>query len=115
MGIGSMRDRVTFKVPVHSSVPGGGYTTVYEPVFSDWTKVSQTTISRQLTDNQIVLQSAITFRVRYRETDQPDKSMLIEFEGADYAINSPVEVDNRKRYWQIVAVTNGDAAPQQTT
>lgn len=115
MGIGSMRDRVTFKEPVNTPVPGAGHETTYITSFTDWTKIEPLTSSRNLQDSQIELQDGFRFNIRYRIAPQPNKSMLVEYDGKDYTINSIVEVNNRKRYWQIVAVTNGKLAPESTT
>lgn len=115
MGIGSMRDRVIFKEPVNTSVPGAGWQTTYQTSFEDWTKIEPLTSNRTLQDSQIQLQDGFRFNIRYRDTPQPNKSMLVEYEGRDYTINSIVEVNERKRYWQIVAVTDGTLAPEETT
>lgn len=113
MGIGSMRDRVVFKAPVDTPVSGAGFVSEYVFSFEEWTKVEPLTSRRTLQDNQIELVDGMRFNVRWRATPQPNKSMLVEYEGKIYTINSIVELDQRKRYWQIVALTTGE--PVETT
>lgn len=113
MGIGSMRDRVVFKAPVDFPLDGGGFVTEFVFSFEEWTKVEPLSSRRTLQDNQIELVDGMRFNVRYRSSPQPTKSMLVEYEGKKFTINSIVEVDQRKRYWQIVALTTGD--PVETT
>lgn len=110
MGIGSMRDRVIFKEPVNTPVPGGGSVSEWVVAFEDWTKIEPLRSSRRLEDSQIQLQDGFRFNIRYRTMDHPTKSMLVEYEGKDYTINSIVEVNERKRYWEIVAITNNEPA-----
>lgn len=113
MGIGSMRDRVVFKAPVDTPVSGAGFSSEYVFSFEEWTKVEPLTSRRTLQDNQIELVDGMRFNVRWRATPQPNKSMLVEYEGKIYTINSIVELDQRKRYWQIIAMTTGE--PVETT
>lgn len=113
--IGQMRDRVVFKEPVDTPVDGAGADTVYVESFVDWTKIEPLSSNRQLTDNQIQLQDGFRFNIRYRTSPQPNKKMLVEYEGKDYTINSITERNERKRYWQITAITNNDPAVQYTT
>lgn len=115
MGIGSMRDRVIFKDQVNTPVPGGGAETTWVVAFQEWTKIEPLRSSRRLEDSQIQLQDGFRFNIRYRDKVQPTKSMLLEYEGKDYTINSIIEVNERKRYWQITAVTNNEPATQATT
>lgn len=113
--IGQMRDRIIFKSPVNTPVPGAGTETTYVKAFEDWTKIKPLRSTRFLQDNQIELQDGFRFDIRYRLTPQPNKSMLIEYEGKDYTINSIIEKNERQRYWEITAVTNGVTAQQYTT
>lgn len=113
MGIGSMRDKVVFKAPVDTPLPGAGTQTEYVFSFEEWTKVEPLTSRRTLQDNQIELVDGMRFNVRYRSSPQPTKSMQVEYEGKKFTINSIVEIDQRKRYWQIIALTTGE--PVETT
>lgn len=108
-----MRDRVVFKEPVDFPVAGGGFVSEYVFSFEEWTKVEPLTSRRTLQDNQIELVDGMRFNVRWRDDPQPTKSMLVEYEGKIFTINSIVETDQRKRYWQIIAMTTGD--PVETT
>lgn len=113
MGIGSMRDRVVFKEPVDSPVSGGGFVSEYVFSFEDWTKVEPLSSRRTLQDNQIEMVDGMRFDIRWRSSPQPNKSMRVEYEGKIFTINSIVEMNQRKRYWHIIAVTTGE--PVETT
>lgn len=105
--IGSMRDRITFKGPVNTALPGAGANTSYVDIFTDWSKAEPLSSSRSLQDNQIVLQNGYRFTIRYRSSPQPDKNMLIQYGDSDYTINSIEQIlDNRNRYWRITAISN---------
>lgn len=110
-----MRDRIILKEPVNVPVPGGGFDTTYVNILEEWTHVRNSSQARTMPDNQIVIQNTLRFKIRYRDAPQPNKSMLVEFEGNDYSINEIPQIDLRKRYWDIVAVTNGTPAPEYTT
>lgn len=113
--IGAMRDIVVFKEPIDVPVPGGGAVSTYVESFRDWTKIEPLTSDRGLTDNQVQLQDGFRFNIRFRNSPQPNKKMLVEYEGRDYTINSIIERNERKRFWQITAVSNNDPAIPYTT
>lgn len=106
--IGQMRDRILIKGPVDTAVPGAGAETVYVSVLNDWTKVQTVRNSRVLEDNQINIDDALQFSIRWRESININKTMLIEFEGKDYTINSIKQYNNdkRKRFWLITAISS---------
>lgn len=108
--IGQMRDRITIKGEVRTKLPGASIVVTYEDILSDWTKVQPLTSSRELTDNQIDLSNGFRFNLRYRSSYTPDKTHIVTYEGKDYTINSIIEVKERKRYWQITAISNGQPA-----
>jgi SPP1 family predicted phage head-tail adaptor len=108
--IGAMRDRIIFKSPVHTDLPGGGGVTEYVESFRDWTKIIPLSTNRSREANQERLQDGFSFEIRYRNSPQPNFSMLIEYEGKDYAIGGIEERNERKRFWIITAVTNNNAA-----
>lgn len=109
--IGAMRDRVVIKQPIDVPVEGGGAESIYTQILSDWAEVKTVNNTRNFTDNQINLDESLLFILRWRTSIQPDKTMLIEYNGNDYTINSIKEYHNnkRKRFWQIVGITTEQA------
>lgn len=107
--IGQMRDRVTIKRPVDTDVPGAGAESVYVLVFNDWCKVKTVRNSRVFQDSQINANDYMLFTVRWRSSVVIDKTMLIEYNGNDYTIQSPVREyadDKRNRFWLLTAISN---------
>lgn len=105
--IGQMRDRILIKFPVDTEVPGGGAKSHYNNVVEDWTKVRPLRSSRVLQDNQINLNEGFTFDIRYRKNLNLNKKMIVEYEGQDYTINGIEEKKERKRFWTITAINDG--------
>lgn len=101
--IGQMRDKVTFKTPVSTPVGGGGTSTTYNVVLTDWVQAKQWNSSRDQVEQQTTLKTVYRFKLRYRAAFTPDKSMLVEYEGKDYTINGIDTVNERDRYWLITA------------
>jgi SPP1 family predicted phage head-tail adaptor len=101
--IGDRRHKATFKSPVSISVGGGGSSTTYTPVLTDWVEVKQWNSTRDQVEQQTTLKTVYRFKVRVRAGFVPDKSMLVEYEGKDYTINGIEDINERGRYWLITA------------
>lgn len=108
--IGAMRDRIILKRPVDTDTEGAGGDTAWEYVFTEWSKVVILSSNNRIINSQFQLQDGFNFYIRYRPVPQITKGMLIEYNGADYSIISIQQImDNRRRFWQITANTNGDS------
>lgn len=105
--IGQMRDRIVFKEPVDIPQPGAGAISVYQEAFNCWSSAEQVTERRMIENSQPNLLETYTFIIRYRNFPQPNKSMLIEYQGRDFTIhNIDPFMHNRNRFWRITGVTN---------
>jgi SPP1 family predicted phage head-tail adaptor len=101
--IGQMRDKITFKTPVNTPVGGGGTSTTYNDVLTDWCQAKQYDSTREQVEQQTALKTVYRFTLRCRAGFVPDKSMLVVYEGKDYTINGVDEINERGRYWRITA------------
>jgi hypothetical protein len=106
--VGAMRDLILFKQPVNTIVIGGGYETTWEPLIQVACKAEPIRSKRTLQDSQVQLNDAMKFTIR-PFTPGFSKSNLIEYLGHDYTINSVENVDQRNRFIEIIAVTNGES------
>jgi SPP1 family predicted phage head-tail adaptor len=114
--IGAMRDRIVIKSPVSVPAPGAGADTHWEAVLSDWCQAVPLSSDKRLTNSQYQLQDGFHFIIRYRSGFTPTKSMLVEYNGADYSVDGITEIaDNRRRFIQITGITNGDQPQTATT
>jgi len=114
--IGAMRDRILIKGPVDIPAAGAGADTIWILVLEDWCQAVPISSDKRLINSQQQLQDGYTFTVRYRSAPQPNKSMLIEYNGADYSIEGIEQImNNRQRFWRITATTNGDSVQAITT
>lgn len=104
--IGQMRDRVLIKSQVDSSVPGAGAETTYVIYLTCWTKIEPLTSSRIFQDSQLNLNDGFIFSIRFSTAYTITKTMLVEYQGKDYTINSIKDVHNRNRFLVITAITN---------
>lgn len=105
--IGSMRQRIKIKVPMSSQNADGGGSTFYELGGEYWCKVENINSSRALEDSQVQLNDSKRFTFRYMEPPVIDKSILIEYLGRDYTVNSVKIYQDRFRYYEVVGQTNG--------
>lgn len=108
--IGQMRDKIVIKQPVDTIYPGGGAVSEYVPVISELVKVVPLSSSRLLQDNQVNINEGFTFELRYRASYTPYKTHVVEYEGKEYTINSIREKKERKRFWVITAINDGQPA-----
>lgn len=113
--IGQMRDRIIFKAPVNTAVPGAGFVSAWVLSLLDWAAVEEVKSNRTQSEDQTQLQDAMRFTIRYRTGWQPNKSMLIEYNGRDYTIQDIREVNQRGRYWRIVGETDGQPVQMLTS
>lgn len=104
--IGQMRDRVLIKAQFDTPVPGAGANTVYVPYLACWTKIQPISSNRVFQDSQLNLNNGFSFSIRFSTAFTIDKTMLVEYLGKDYTINGIKEINNRKRFLVITAVTN---------
>lgn len=108
--IGQMRDRVLIKYPVDIPVPGAGAKTEYRLYLTCWTKIEPIRSNRVFQDSQLQLNDGFSFTVRVNSSSAIDKTMLVEYNGRDYTIDSIKERHNRGRFLDIVATTDAQTA-----
>ena len=104
MSIGGMRGKISFKSPTSIPVGGGGTSTIYTVVLTDWVEAKQLNSSRDQVEMQTMQKATYRFKLRCRNGFAPDKTMLVEYEGKDYTINGIDNIGERDRYWLITAV-----------
>ncbi|QJB39731.1 phage head closure protein [Chitinophaga oryzae] len=103
--IGGMQQRITFLAPVSTAVGGGGSETTYTDVLTDWCRAKPLKASRELVEYQTALKTGYRFTIRQWKGWQPDKSMLISYNGQKYTINSILpDTDKGVWFWHIVGV-----------
>ena len=105
--IGKMRDRIQIKAPIDVPDEGAGAVSVYHVVIDDWTSIVPVSSRRAEENGQINLNDGFRFRIRERSSVTVDKTMLVEYDGKDYTINSIDPYKNRHRWLFITAITNG--------
>lgn len=104
--IGSMRSRITFRQPTTVLVPGGGHIASFEVVYSVFAKAEPLKSPRELENSQIQMDRTIKFTTRQLRPS-PTKSWLIYYLGSDYTINDIRVIDERNRFMEIIATSNG--------
>lgn len=102
--IGKMNHRITFQLLTIVPQPGGGGSEEWTDELTTWAKVSPLRSGRQLQDNQVSLVDGYKFIVRWAKDRTIDKKRRIKYENKIMTINSVVEIDESKRYYEITAI-----------
>lgn len=105
--IGKMRDKILIKAPIDIPQSGAGAISSYQTIINDWTQIMPYSSRRVEENGQINLNDGFSFHIRDRKSVVIDKTMLVEYNGKDYTINSIDPVKNRHRWLIIRAITNG--------
>lgn len=103
--IGQMRHKITFRTPVSTPVGGGGVETTYVDSLSDWSEAQPLKATRDLAQYQTEIKTGYRFTIRYRKGWEPDKSMIIIYDGRQFTVNSIFpDIENQQRLWRIVGM-----------
>ena len=108
MAIGE-RSPIAFKKLTITDVPGGAATESYAVAQQSWGKLKM--VRSQLNSDGGAVAMADLYRfseIRVREDFEPDKTMLLTYQGKDLIINSIIKDEsNVPAYYTITASQNG--------
>lgn len=102
--IGRMRHRITIQHLIIVDQPGGGASEQWTDELTTWAKVEPLRSSRSLQDNQVELLDGYRFTIRWASDRTMDKKRRVVYAGKNWTINSIVQIDEAKRFYQITAI-----------
>jgi SPP1 family predicted phage head-tail adaptor len=86
IGIGDMRERITFNKVVNTKDQYGSPIKVNQPVFSCWASVRIQYLTEVMSTIGTELQDTITFIIRHQQKYEITNDMTITFQGKTYKI-----------------------------
>lgn len=102
--IGQLKKRIKIQVLTIVDTPGGGAEEQWADELTTWAKVEPLRSNRTLQDNQIVLMDGYKITIRWADNRIMDKKRRIIYKNKNLTINSVVELDEAKRFYEITAV-----------
>jgi SPP1 family predicted phage head-tail adaptor len=102
MNPGKLDRRITFGEFLSIENEFQDYVITFVPVLITWANVKPFDGSRQLEAGEQVINQTYRFTTRYRRDFAPTKDMRIEYEGKFYTIHSVRDLDDRRRFNEII-------------
>jgi SPP1 family predicted phage head-tail adaptor len=103
MNPGKLDRRVKFGIFISVENIYQDYDIVFHTQLETWANVKPFDGSRQLEAGEQVINQSVRFTTRYRKDFQPTKDMRILYEGNYYTIHSIRDIDDRRRFNEILA------------
>ena len=103
MNPGKLDRRITFGEFLSVENEFQDYVITFVPELITWANVKISDGSRQLEAGEQVINQTYRFTIRYRRDFEPTKDMRIEYEGNYFTIHSVRDLDDRRRFYEIVA------------
>lgn len=103
MNPGKLDRRITFGEFLSVENEYQDYVITFVPVLVTWANVKPLDGSRQLEAGEQVINQGYKFITRYRRDFQPTKDMRIEYQNKYYTIHSIRDMDDRRRFNEILA------------
>jgi len=102
MNPGKLDRRITFGEFLSVENEFQDYVITFVPILVTWANVKPFDGSRQLEAGEQVINQTYRFTTRYRRDFAPTKDMRIEYEGNYYTIHSVRDLDDRRRFNEIL-------------
>ena len=102
MNPGKLDRRITFGEFLSLENEFQDYVITFVPILVTWANVKPSDRSRQLDAGEQVINQTFRFTTRYRRDFAPTKDMRIEYEGNYYTIHSVRDLDDRRRFNEII-------------
>ena len=102
MNPGKLDRRITFGEFLSVENEFQDYVITFVPILVTWANVKPSDGSRQLEAGEQVINQTFRFTTRYRRDFAPTKDMRIEYEGNYYTIHSVRDLDDRRRFNEII-------------
>lgn len=103
MNPGKLDRRITFGDFLSVENEFQDYVITFVPVLVTWANVKPLDGSRQLEAGEQVITQGYKFIIRYRRDFEPTKDMRIEYLGNYYTIHSVRDMDDRRRFYELLA------------
>ena len=103
MNPGKLDRRITFGTFLSVENIYQDYEITFVPVLVTWANVKPFDGSRQLQAGEQVINQNVRFTTRYRRDFEPTKDMRILYNGDYYTIHSVRDLDDRRRFNEILA------------
>jgi SPP1 family predicted phage head-tail adaptor len=102
MNPGKLDRRITFGEFLSVENEFQDYIITFVPELITWANVKPYDGSRQLEAGELVINQQYKFTTRYRRDFIPTKDMLIEYQGNYFTIHSIKDLDDRRRFVEIL-------------
>jgi len=102
MNPGKLDRRITFGEFLSVENEFQDYEIIFVPELVTWANVKPFDGSRQLEAGEQVINQSYRFTTRYRRDFSPTKDMRIEYQGNYYTIHSFRDLDDRRRFVEIL-------------
>ena len=103
MNPGKLDRRITFGTFMSVENIYQDYEITFVPILVTWANVRPSDGSRQLQAGEQVINQNVRFTTRYRADFEPTKDMRILYNGDYYTIHSVRDLDDRRRFNEILA------------
>jgi len=103
MDPGKLDRRIQFGTWTSTEDAYGDYSFVFDSLLTTWANVKPMNGSRQLEAGEQVIVEGTKFTIRYRTDFSPTKDMRILYIDRYYTIHSVRDMDDRRRYYEILA------------
>jgi SPP1 family predicted phage head-tail adaptor len=102
MNPGRLDKRITFGTLTSVENAYQDYVITFVPVLATWSNIKPYDGNRQLQAQEQVINQVFRFTIRYRKDFAPTKDMRILYEGNYYTIHSVRDLDDRRRFNEIL-------------
>lgn len=102
-----MRYRATFQKYTVVDDGAGGGAEQWADEFSTWAEVIPLRSSNRLEDNQVSMRDTFKVKVRWYKDREITVDMRMVFEGKHYAVTGVVEINERRRYFEVTVQGDG--------
>jgi len=102
MNPGKLDRRITFGTFLSVENEFQDFVVTFIPILVSWANVKPFDGSRSLEAGEQVINQSYRFTIRYRRDFEPTKDMRIEYEGKFYTIHSTRDLDDRRRFIEIL-------------
>lgn len=103
MNPGKLDRRITFGTFLSVENQYQDYVITFVPALVTWANVRISDGARQLEAGEQVINQTYRFTTRYRRDFEPTKDMRILYEGNYFTIHSVRDLEDRRRFYEIVA------------